>query len=425
MLKIPEKLEPYRSLIQSFTSLSILQIANYLFPLIVLPYVVRVLGPAKYGLINFAAAFIAYFSLICDYGFSLSGTKAIAQIRDDKNKLSQTFSVIISIKLIFLVISFLILILIILLIPFFNKNWDLYILSFGYVIGSVLFPNWFYQGMEQMRYITMLQVSIRSITTILIFVIVNVQSDFLLFVLLNSSAQIIIGILGQLVALYKFNIKFLIPELNEIKFQLKEGWNIFLSMISINLYTTSNTFILGLFASETVVGYFAAADKIRLAFQGILSVFSQSVFPYMSTLAKVSNERFVSFVKTFFKLQTIVGFCISILLFVFANQITDILLGETFLVAAVFLKIIAILPFLISLSNVFGIQIMLPLGYDKSFNKIISIAAILHFIFLLILVPNYYALGTTISMVITEALVTFLTIRFILRKKFLVLKKST
>ncbi|MCG6913284.1 oligosaccharide flippase family protein, partial [bacterium BMS3Abin03] len=151
MLNLSEKLKPYRSLIQSFTSLSILQIANYLFPLIVLPYVVRVLGPAKYGLINFAAAFVAYFSLICDYGFNLSGTKTISLIRNEKEKLSRTFSAILTIKIIFVILSFLILVLVVFTIPFFKSNWDLYLLSFGIVLGTVLFPNWFYQGIEQMK----------------------------------------------------------------------------------------------------------------------------------------------------------------------------------------------------------------------------------------------------------------------------------
>ncbi len=419
MIQLPQKLKPYKRLIQNFTSLSILQIANYLFPLIVLPYVVRVLGPAKYGLINFAAAFIAYFNLISDYGFSLSGTKEISIIRDDKEKLSKTFSTILTIKLLLSIFSFLIFIVIVYFIPFFKNNWEVYVLSYGFVIGGVLFPSWFYQGMEQMKYITIIQVVIRSIVTVLIFLLIKEESDYLLLVLLNSIAQIMIGIFGVVISLVKFKIKFRLPSYEEIKIQLKSGWNIFQSMIAINIYTTSNTFILGLFASETVVGYYAAADKIRMAFQGIQSVLSQTVFPYVNSLVKESYEKYILFIKRLLKLEFVIGFSVSLFLFIFSYQITDLLLGEKFAASGKLLRIISALPLLISLSNVFGIQIMLPLGYDKSFNLVISISAFLHIIILFVLVPKYFAIGTSIAVVITEFVVTLLTYLFVQKKKIL------
>jgi PST family polysaccharide transporter len=419
LIQLPQKLKPYKRLIQNFTSLSILQVANYLFPLIVLPYVVRVLGPAKYGLINFAAAFIAYFNLISDYGFSLSGTKEISIIRDDKEKLSKTFSTIITIKLLLSIFSFLIFILIVYFIPFFKNNWEVYVLSYGFVIGGVLFPSWFYQGMEQMKYITIIQVVIRSIVTVLIFILIKEENDYLLLVLLNSIAQIMIGIFGIVISLVKFNIKFRPPSFDEIKIQLKSGWNIFQSMIAINIYTTSNTFILGLFASETVVGYYAAADKIRLAFQGIQSVLSQTVFPYVNSLVKESHEKFITFIKKLMKLEFALGFLISLILFVFSPQLTELLLGEKFAASGELLRIISALPLLISLSNVFGIQIMLPLGYDKLFNLVISLSALLHLIILLVLVPKYFAIGTSIAVVTTEFVVTLLLFLFVVKKKIL------
>ncbi len=417
MIQLPKKLKPYQRLIQNFTSLSILQIANYLFPLIVLPYVVRILGPAKYGLINFAAAFIAYFNLISDYGFSLSGTKEISIIRDDKEKLSKTFSTIITIKLLLSIFSFLIFIVIVYFIPFFKNNWEVYALSYGFVIGGVLFPSWFYQGIEQMKYITIIQVVIRSIVTVLIFVLIKEESDYLLLVLLNSIAQIIIGILGLIIAKVKFKIELKVPKFFEIKKQLKSGWNIFQSMIAINIYTTSNTFILGLFASEAVVGYYAAADKIRLAFQGIQSVLSQTVFPYVNSLVKESYEKYILFIKRLMKLEFVIGFSVSLFLFIFSYQITDLLLGEKFAESGDLLRIISILPLLGSLNNVFGIQIMLPLGYDKAFNNVISYSALLHIIMLIILVPKYLAIGTTVSAVITEFIVTIFIIWFVRKNK--------
>jgi O-antigen/teichoic acid export membrane protein len=414
---LTRKNDPYRRLIQNFTSLSILQIANYLFPLIILPYVVRVLGPAKYGLINFAAAFIAYFNLISDYGFSLSGTKEISIIRDDKEKLSKTFSVILTIKLLLSIVSFFVFVAIVYFIPFFKSNWEVYVLSYGFVIGGVLFPSWFYQGMEQMKYITIIQVIIRSILTVLIFILIKEESDYLLLVLLNSIAQIMIGIFGIVISLIKFKVKFKLPSFKEIKTQLKSGWNIFQSMIAINIYTTSNTFILGLFASETIVGYYAAADKIRMAFQGIQSVIAQTVFPYINSLVKEFYEKFILFIKKLMKLEFAVGFSISLILFIFSPQLTELFLGEKFAASGELLRIISALPLLISLSNVFGIQIMLPLGYDRAFNKIISSAAISHIILLLILIPKYFAVGTSIAVVITEFIVTLFTFLFVMRKK--------
>ena len=422
---LPKKIKQYENLVQNFTSLSILQIANYLFPLIVLPYVVRVLGPAKYGLINFAAAFIAYFNLLCDYGFSLSGTKEISVIRNDKEKLSKIYSTIITIKTIFLVISFAILLLIVYLIPFFRENWDVYLLTYGFVIGGVLFPGWFYQGIEQMKYITFIQVFVRSISTALVFVLIKKTDDYLLLVLLNASAQVLIGVMGQVIALVKFNIKYKLPSVAEIIARLKSGWNIFLSMVSINIYTTSNTFILGLFASETIVGYFAAADKIRMAFQGIQSVLSQTVFPYVTNLAKQSYNDFIRFIKKLLKIEITLGLTVSIILFIFSYQLTDLILGEKFAASGELLRIISILPLLISLSNLFGIQTMIPLGYDRAFNSIISSSALLHIILLLILVPKYFAVGTSVAVVITEFVVTLLTFLFVLRKKILSASKMS
>jgi len=188
-------------------------------------------------------------------------------------------------------------------------------------------------------------------------------------------------------------------------------------MIAINIYTTSNTFILGLFASEAVVGYYAAADKIRLAFQGIQSVLSQTVFPYVNSLVKESYEKYILFIKRLMKLEFVIGFSVSLFLFIFSYQITDLLLGEKFAESGDLLRIISILPLLGSLNNVFGIQIMLPLGYDKAFNNVISYSALLHIIMLIILVPKYLAVGTTVSAVITEFIVTIFIIWFVRKNK--------
>ena len=205
-----------------------------------------------------------------------------------------------------------------------------------------------------------------------------------------------------------------------LKLQIKNGWNLFLSTVWINLYTTSNVFILGLFAPANVVGYFAAADKIRMAFQGILSPMSQSVFPYVNNLLSESYERFISFNKKLFKIALTVGTIISITLFLFAEPLVNIILGKGYEPSVLVLRIIAWLPLVIFLSNVLGIQTMLPMNKQKSFSIILFFAAMINLILSFILVPKYFEIGTAISVLATEIFVTMAFFVFIKKNKILI-----
>ncbi|MCW8823618.1 MAG: oligosaccharide flippase family protein, partial [Ignavibacteriaceae bacterium] len=321
MLEIKKKIKPYKTLVKNFTSLSVLQLTNYLFPLITLPYLVRVLGPEKYGLVNFAMAFAAYFTIITDYGFNLAATQQISIYRNDFKRISEIFSSVFTLKMFLFVLSTLIFFTIVLTVPLFKEYLILFEVTFLGVLGTALFPLWFYQGIERMNYILIITVSVRVITTILIFIIIQSENDFVKFAGLNTLNQFVIGIIGLLLVSKKFRIKYKFPNKSILREQLRKGWNLFLSTVWINFYTNSNVFILGLFAPANIVGYFAAADKVRMAFQGILSPMSQSVFPYVNNLLSESYDRFISFNKKLFKIASIAGAIISIILFLFAEPI--------------------------------------------------------------------------------------------------------
>ena len=416
MFNLKNNFRPYKVLASNFTSLTILQISNYLFPIILLPYLVRVLGVEKYGLISFAIAFHAYFITLCEYGFNLSGTKFISVNRDSIEKLSTAFSAIVLIKFLLFILSFIILLTVVFTFNRFTNEWQVYILGSGFILGNVLFPLWFFQGMEKMKYISFIQIVIRFFFTVSVFLFVVSENDYLLYVLLLSLSRILVGILGLVAAIVRFKIAFKISKLESVRFHLKDGWNIFLSMISINVYTTSNTFILGLFAPDVVVGYFAAADKLRRALQGITTVISQTVYPHGNNLLRDSFEKFSSFMKKLLAVQSVIGLSISIALFFFSELLVQLVLGNSFNDSVLILKILSPLPFLIALSNVFGIQIMLSLGLDKQVNKILFAAAVIHIIILFILIPNFYAIGASISMGITEGFVTLAMFIFVFRK---------
>lgn len=136
-------------------SLLSVQGVNYLLPLITLPYLLRVLGPEKFGVVAFAQAFVQYFVLFTDYGFNLTATKAISIYRDEKKSIRNLFYNNVD-KDFINGFSFIVLILIVFSVDKFKIDWNIYISTFGIVIGNVMFPIWFFQGMENMKVVSIL-----------------------------------------------------------------------------------------------------------------------------------------------------------------------------------------------------------------------------------------------------------------------------
>jgi PST family polysaccharide transporter len=423
LFEIKKYIEPHKTLVKNFTSLSLLQISNYLFPLITLPYLVRVLGPEKFGLVNFAMAFITYFVTICDYGFNLSVTKQIAVNRDNQEKINEIFSSVISSKIILGILSVFILVVIIFNIEKFSKDASIYLLSFGIVAGNILFPIWFYQGIEDMKFITLITFGARFVGTILIFLFINNATDYKILVIIYSLVSILIGVSGFFISIIKFNISLFIPEFESIRFQFKEGLQIFVSTLSINLYTTTNIFLLGILVNDTAVGYFTAADKIRMAVQNILPTITQTVFPHINKLLSESFEKFLSFIKYLLKYQTIISFLISLILYLFAEQIVEIVLGNKYPQSIPVLKILSLLPLLSSFTTIFSVNILLPMNLKNDFMKTFLAAGIISLVAAFILVPVLAETGTAIAFIIAEITAASFSFWFVNRKIKLVTYK--
>ena len=403
-------------LLSNILSLGVLQISNYILPLLTVPYLVRVLGPEYFGLLAFATALISYFSLVTDYGFNLSATRQISIYRDDINKVNQIFSAVMTIKLLLMIISFCLMILVILSFDRFSQNWEVYLITFGVVIGQVFFPIWLFQGMERMEYIAYLNIVTKVFFTICIFIFVKVPEDYLLVPFFTSLGFIATAICSAYLVKKEFNITFIRQSFSSIRFQLIDGWHVFFSSLAISMYTTSITVILGLTTSNITVGYFSAAHKIIYAVSGLYRPISQAIFPL---IGKKLGENKLSGLAFINKTAWAVGlgmFIVCMLLFLVSEPIVQLLLGSQFQKSVVLLQIMAFTPFLIALSNIFGVQMMLNLGFKKEFTYFTIIAALIGLGLAFFLSSLYGAEGASMTILIVEILIT-LTLGFFLLYK--------
>jgi len=413
-----------KKLLSNFLSLSSLQLFSYILPLLTIPYLVRILGVEYFGLISFAGAIVGYFVIITQYGFELTAVKEVSVNKDDKTKLTEIFSSVMTIKFLLLVITFVILVLITMFFEKFEFERIVYFLTFGMVIGDVLFPRWFFQGMEQMKYITYINVISRIVFTSLIFVFVTTKEDFYIIPILNSLGVIVGGIYSIYFIYKKFDIKFEVQPLEKIKFYLKESWHIFISHIGINLYTNALTIILGFFAPLSVVGYYSAAEKLIRAVISLSRPIYQTVYPHIMSLMKESEVKALVFIRTVIIYSFIFSIIVSGLIFVLSDFIVSLLYGENFELTILLLKLLSILPIIVGLNNIIGVQVMMAYDFKKEFSKIIVLVGFFSLLISLPLAYFYHSIGIAISSILIELIILIVINIFLYRKKIFFLKAN-
>lgn len=394
-----------KRLLNNILSLGILQIANYVLPLLTLPYLVRVLGADNFGLLAFATATTMYFMLISDYGFNLSATRQISINRDNRHKVNEIFSSVITIKVILMVASFIFMSLLVFGFEKFSQEWEIYYLSFGMVLGQTLFPVWLFQGLEHMKYIAYINISAKSFFTVCIFIFVHEQDDYWIVPTLNSLGFLIAGFCSLYIVNKQFGVKYGWPTVPAMKEQLFDGFHVFNSTISVSLYTISTTFILGMFTNNVIVGHYTIAEKLIQAVKGLYVPVSQSVYPLIGQKLRMDQKTGLAFIHKVALVSGAIMLLISASLFLLSETVVHLLFGEKFRESVLLLRIMAFLPFLVVLSNIFGIQTMLNLGYQRAFSKILFSAAVLGIGLSFALVPTYEAIGSAVSLVIVEIFV--------------------
>ncbi len=397
-----------KRLFENLLSLSLLRGANYLLPLITLPYLLRVLGPEKYGIVVFAQAFIQYFVIFTDFGFDLSATREISIHRENKQRVNQIFTAVMLIKSVLMGISLGLLLLLISSFSKFSTYQIIYLYAFGIVAGNVMFPVWFFQGMERMKYITMLNITAKLIFTILIFVVIRRADDFLFVPLVNSLGFIIAGIIALWIIFRQFGVRLTRISTRVLLYHLKDSFHFFVSRFSLSLYTITNTFVLGIFTNDTLVGYYGAADKIIKALESLLHPAAQAFYPYMS------KQRDIPLFKRVYKWVAGASLLVFLIILFQGDTITRLIGGNQYQETIFILKLFAAEIPIVYMSTFLGLPLLAALGYKTWFNYSVISASLIHILFVGILSGIFYSIQFEPHLYVTLLVITTIFTEFLI-----------
>ena len=374
----------HKSLAESFLSLSVLNMIESLLPLITLPYILRIIGAANYGIYSYILVIIQYSQLINAYGFNFSATKQISQNRNNQERINEIYSAVITCRLLLFFVSTLI---ILALSPILLKTQQelfMFLLGLGIVLGDSLNPIWLFQGKEKMRYMTIVNSSTKIFFTLLIFVFIRHAEDFVYLVLYQSLGYLTSGILSIIIAIRIFGVKFKIPTLNAIIYQLKDGFAVFSSTIGINLYRNANIFILRFFVSDAALGIYSAAEKIIKGIQMLTNPISQALFPHMSH--NFNQHTLTENLHTLKRCALILGGILTITMIATiacAKWLVVLLCGLEFKDAVNIVRIMSPIILIGGLNYVLGVVGLINLNHAKAFLYSVCIAGILSILTLL------------------------------------------
>jgi PST family polysaccharide transporter len=376
---------------------------NYIFPVILVPYLTRTLGIASYGLMNMVVSYASFFSILIDFGFNFNATKHVAANIERKNDLENIISSVYKIKFLLLLLSALIYFVLVFCIPSLRDCSLAYVFAFPVVLGAFLTPFWLYQGMQKMIYITTMTGVSKLISLIFTFIFVH-PGDTYIAILIYSITSFALGAALALVALIVFKLNLKKDEPITTRTLFAESGLIFISNISSMSYTTLAPFLVGSMAGPLQAGLYSACDKIRQIALGFFQPVSKSFFPHI--IATYEKDRKQA--KKTANIETIILMAVAlcgILIIFFARDKLILFLKianqdsrEILLIAS-----ISLIP--VAISTVKTSQWLIAIGENKKYFLIYLIAGVFGLSSLLLLTHYWGSKGASIAVLLTETIV--------------------
>ena len=408
---------------KNIAALGVLQVANYLIPLIVIPIVVRVLGAELFGRVSYAQNIVTYLTLIVNYGFEYSATRQIALNKENKPKTERIFWSVIVAKLGLLMLSFVLLGMLYFVVPRIEQDWRLYVYTALVNVGVVFFPTWYLQGIQDMSKMAWANFLIKLLGALLVIGLVRQATAYRLYPLLLSLSSIVVGIGALVYVVQHYDIQWrpssvsTLWDAKTLREVLRAGLPIFINNVFVSCYTTANLTILGAYADDSVLGYFSGAQRIILALNAcVVLPVSTAVFPEMSHRFAVSATEGWKYFKRVLLLAGGFALLCSFLTFLFAPLIVTIMLGDGFADSVGLLRWMSPLPFLTMVATILTVQGMYGLGLQRFAPWVGMTLAVICISMNLWLLPRIGVKGVVWSWTLTEV-AECLIVGLILHKK--------
>lgn len=414
-----------KALGKNYGALTIIQASNFLLPFLTLPFIVRTIGPERFGAINFSIAIVTYFILLINFGFDFTATRRVAQNRQDENLINSLFSQIFYSRVILFALSILLFSMLFVSMPQINQHPIVSIFIFTSCLANVFTPNWLFQGMQIIHKTAVFNFIAKLVFCVSIVFLIRRPDDYIWYAVMSASSQVVVAIALFFYARKKFGLTFNRPDFKAVKSLLTEDKMVFLATLMISFYTTSNTVILGMLGTERDVGLFTAASRVIAVVQSVMLLpMSQALFPHIGSAFGKGRAEGVDEVKRIFPLVMLFTFSMCLFTALCAPLVIHILYGASFGDSIWILRILAISPFVASISNVMGVQTLLNLKLDRVYFSITIVGCLVNILLNMFLIPVLSYYGTALAWICTEVSI-MLCLFIVLRRQKIHLIDST
>lgn len=390
--------------------LYLLQIFNTVIPLLTLPYITRILGPSQYGLFSIALNLQGYYQVIVEYGFNMSATRKVALRENTAESLSNLYSRVLCSRFVLMVPC------VILTLCYTTLNFNdfdqcvcLMILTAS-MLGYCFQLNWLFQGMQCMRFISIVNIIGRTLSVVLIFSFVRSGDDLFMYCCLYSITPIVVGLLSDVIARRRFGIRFRMVQWGDILDELKSGWFVFTTQLSSKVFGAIGLTLLGVFSSSYETGVYAAIQRIPTIVLLAWSPISQVLYPISSQKMAKSFSEGRSFSRRIRKLVLPPFILVAALIAIFAEPVVAIAFGREY--AAQFYWVYPLLAWMIiAINNNFvGIQTILASGHDKEYSRCFNVSVVFTVLLNVILIYLFGGDGACVAPLASETILWVLLV---------------